>query len=93
MAGDIIPVEVTVYEDRTFDLKFRTSPAAALLKKAAGIEKGSNSPKKQKVGKVTMAQIREIAEKKLIDLNASDLEAAEKIIMGTARSMGIEVEK
>ena len=93
MAGDIVPVEVTVYEDRTFDLKFRTSPAAALLKKAAGIEKGSNSPKKQKVGKVTMAQIREIAEKKLIDLNASDLEAAEKIIMGTARSMGIEVEK
>ena len=93
MAGDIIPVEVTVYEDRTFDLKFRTSPAAALLKKAAGIEKGSNSPKKQKVGKVTMAQIREIAEKKLIDLNASDLEAAEKIIMGTARSMGIEIQK
>ena len=93
MAGDIIPVEVTVYEDRTFDLKFRTSPAAALLKKAAGIEKGSNSPKKQKVGKVTMAQIREIAEKKLIDLNASDLEAAEKIVTGTARSMGIEIQK
>ena len=93
MAGDIIPVEVTVYEDRTFDLKFRTSPAAALLKKAAGIEKGSNSPKKQKVGKVTMAQVREIAEKKLVDLNANDLAAAEKIVMGTARSMGIEVEK
>lgn len=93
MAGDIVPVEVTVYEDRTFDLKFKTSPAAALLKKAAGIEKGSGSPKKQKVGKVTMAQIREIAEKKLVDLNANDMAAAEKIIMGTARSMGIEVEK
>ena len=93
MAGDIIPVEVTVYEDRTFDLKFKTSPAAALLKKAAGIEKGSGSPKKQKVGKVTMAQIREIAEKKLVDLNANNMEAAEKIVMGTARSMGIEVEK
>jgi len=93
MAGDIVPVEVTVYEDRTFDLKFKTSPAAALLKKAAGIEKGSGNPKKEKVGKVTMAQIREIAEKKLVDLNANDMEAAEKIIMGTARSMGIEVVK
>ena len=93
MAGDIIPVEVTVYEDRTYDMKFKTSPAAALLKKAAGIEKGSGSPKKQKVGKVTMAQIREIAEKKLVDLNANDMEAAEKIIMGTARSMGIEIQK
>ena len=92
MAGDIIPVVITVYEDKTFDLKFKTSPAAALLKKAAGIEKGSNSPKKQKVGKVTMAQVREIAEKKLVDLNANDLAAAEKIVMGTARSMGIEVE-
>jgi len=93
MAGDIVPVEVTVYEDRTFDLKFKTSPAAVLLKKAAGIEKGSSSPKKQKVGKVTMAQIREIAEKKLVDLNANDMAAAEKIIMGTARSMGIEIQK
>jgi len=93
MAGDIVPVEVTVYEDRTFDLKFKTSPAAVLLKKAAGIEKGSSSPKKQKVGKVTMAQIREIAEKKLVDLNANDMAAAEKIVMGTARSMGIEIQK
>ena len=93
MAGDIIPVEVTVYEDRTFDLKFKTSPAVALLKKAAGIEKGSGNPKKQKVGKVTMAQIREIAEKKLVDLNANNLAAAEKIVMGTARSMGIEIQK
>jgi len=93
MAGDIIPVEVTVYEDRTYDMKFKTSPAAALLKKAAGIEKGSGNSKKQKVGKVTMAQIREIAEKKLVDLNANNLAAAEKIVMGTARSMGIEVQK
>ena len=93
MAGDIVPVEVTVYEDRTFDMKFKTSPAAALLKKAAGIEKGSGNPKKDKVGKVTMAQIREIAEKKLVDLNANDIKAAEKIVMGTARSMGIEVIK
>ena len=93
MAGDIIPVELTVYEDRTYDMKFKTPPAAALLKKAASIEKGSGNPKKDKVGKVTMAQIREIAEKKLIDLNANDAAAAEKIIMGTARSMGIEVVK
>ncbi len=93
MAGDIIPVEITVYEDRTYDMKFKTSPAAALLKKAAGIEKGSGNPKKNKVGKVTMAQIREIAEKKFVDLNANDLKAAEKIIAGTARSMGIEVIK
>ena len=93
MAGDIIPVELTVYEDRTYDMKFKTSPAAALLKKAAGIEKGSGNPKKDKVGKVTMAQVREIAEKKFVDLNANDLAAAEKIIMGTARSMGIEILK
>lgn len=93
MAGDIIPVEITVFEDRTYEMKFKTSPAAALLKKAAGLEKGAADPKKQKVGKVTMAQIREIAERKMPDLNANDLTAAEKIIMGTARSMGIEVTK
>ena len=93
MAGDIIPVELTVYEDRTYDMKFKTPPAAALLKKAAGVEKGSGNPKKDKVGKVTMAQIRAIAEKKLVDLNANDIKSAEKIIMGTARSMGIEVVK
>ena len=93
MTGDIVPVEITVFEDRTYEMKFKTSPAAALLKKAAGIEKGSGNPKKDKVGKVTMAQVREIAEKKFVDLNANDLAAAEKIIMGTARSMGIEVEK
>ncbi len=93
MAGDIIPVEVTIFEDRTYEMKFKTSPAASLLKKAAGIEKGSGNPKKQKVGKVTMAQVREIAEKKMEDLNANDIEAAEKIIMGAARSMGVEVIK
>ena len=91
MAGDIVPVEVTVYEDRTFDLKFRTSPAAALLKKAAGIEKGSGQALKEKVGKVTKAQILEIAKIKFPDLNAVDIEQAVKIIEGTARSMGIEV--
>lgn len=90
-AGDVIPVEITVYEDRTFDLKFKTPPASDLLKKAAGVEKGSGIPHKQKVGKVTKDQIREIAEKKMADLNANDIEAAIKIIEGTARSMGIEV--
>ena len=90
-SGDVIPVEITVYEDRTFDLKFKTPPASDLLKKAAGLEKGSGVPHKQKVGKVSKAQIREIAEKKMADLNANDIEAAMKIIEGTARSMGIEV--
>lgn len=93
MGGDIVPVEVTVYEDRTYEMKFKTSPAASLLKKAAGIEKGSSNPKKDKVGKVTMAQVQEIAEKKFVDLNANDLAAAKNIIMGTARSMGIEIIK
>lgn len=90
-SGDVIPVEITVYEDRTFDLKFKTPPASDLLKKAAGLEKGSAVPHKQKVGKVSKSQIREIAEKKLADLNADDIDAAMKIIEGTARSMGIEV--
>lgn len=89
--GDIIPVEITVYEDRTFDFKLKTPPAAELLKKAAGIGKGSNDPLKTKVGKVTKQQIREIAEKKMVDLNAFDVEQAMKIIEGTARNMGIEV--
>lgn len=89
--GDIIPVEITVYEDRTFDFKLKTPPAAELLKKAAGIEKGSPEPHKIKVGKVTKQQIREIAEKKLPDLNTNDIEVACRIIEGTARNMGIEV--
>ena len=92
MTGSIIPVEITIYEDRTFEFKLKTPPASDLLRKAAGIEKGSGDPLKNKVGKVTKAQIREIAEKKMVDLNANDVEAAEKIIMGTARSTGIEVE-
>jgi len=91
MTGDIIPVEITVYEDRTFDFKLKTPPAAELLKKAAGLEKGSGEPHKAKVAKVTKEQIRQIAEKKMVDLNAYSLEQAEKIIEGTARSMGIEV--
>ncbi|MDP1629212.1 MAG: 50S ribosomal protein L11 [bacterium] len=90
-AGDVIPVEITVFEDRSFDLKFKTPPASDLIKKAAGIEKGSGVPHKQKVGKITKAQVREIAEKKMADLNADDIEAAMKIIEGTARSMGIEI--
>jgi len=89
--GNIIPAEITVFEDRTFTFKLKTPPAADLLRKAAGIEKGSGVPQKDKVGKVTKQQIREIAEKKMPDLNANDIEAACKIIEGTARNMGIEI--
>ena len=92
MTGSIIPVEITIYEDRTFEFKLKTPPASDLLRKAAGIKKGAANSLKNKVGKITRAQVREIAEKKMADLNANDIEAAEKIIMGTARSMGIEVE-
>ncbi|OGZ97226.1 MAG: 50S ribosomal protein L11, partial [Candidatus Sungbacteria bacterium RIFCSPHIGHO2_02_FULL_41_12b] len=91
MKGDIVPVEITIYEDRSFDFKLKTPPASDLLRKAAGIEKGSGAPNKNKVGKVTKEDIRKIAEKKMVDLNAESVEAAEKIIAGTARSMGIEV--
>jgi large subunit ribosomal protein L11 len=91
-SGDIIPVEITVYEDRTYDFKLKTPPASSLLKKAAGIEKGSGEPLKNKVGKVSKEQIRQIAEKKMVDLNANSIEEAMKIIEGTARSMGITVE-
>ncbi|MFQ5902981.1 MAG: 50S ribosomal protein L11 [Candidatus Binatia bacterium] len=90
--GMIIPVIVTVYADRSFAFVTKTPPASVLLKKAAGIEKGSNEPGKVKVGKVTRAQIREIAEIKLRDLTAEDLEAAEKTVEGTARSLGLVVE-
>ena len=90
-AGQVVPVEVTIYEDRTFSLKFKTAPAGYLLRVAAGIEKGSGVPNKTKVGKVTKAQIKAIAEQKMADLNANDPAAAAKIIEGTARSMGIEV--
>ena len=92
MTGDIIPVEITIYEDRSFSFVMKTPPAPALLKKAAGIEKAAANPLKDKAGKVTEAQVREIAEKKLPDLSANDVEAAVKIIKGTARSMGIKVE-
>lgn len=88
---DIIPVEITVYVDRTFDFILKTPPASDLLRKAAGIEKGSGEPNKNKVGKVSMAKIREIAERKMPDLNANDVDQAAKIIAGTARSMGIDV--
>ena len=91
MVGDIVPAEITIYEDRSFDFKLKTPPASALLKKAAGIEKGSNEGAKKKAGKVTKEDIRKIAERKMVDLNAYDLEAAMKIIKGTARNMGIEV--
>jgi large subunit ribosomal protein L11 len=90
--GQVIPAEITVYEDRSFDFVLKTPPAADLLKKAAKVEKGAADPLKQKVGTVTKAQVREIAEMKMPDLNANDVEQAMKIIEGTARSMGIKVE-
>ncbi len=89
--GDIYPAEITVYEDRTFTFVLKTPPASDLLKKAANAEKGSANPLKTKAGSITGAQLREIAEKKIVDLSANDVEAAMKIIAGTARSMGIKV--
>jgi len=91
--GTIIPVEITVYQDRSFTFVTKTPPAAALLRKAAGVEKGSGEPHRHKVGRVTRAQLRELAQLKLPDLNAADLDGAMRIIEGTARSMGIEVEE
>ncbi len=89
--GEIIPVEITVFEDRTFSFVLKTPPASFLLRKAAGLEKGSGEPNKNKVGTVTKEQVRQIAEAKMPDLNANDVEGAMKIVEGTARSMGIEV--
>ena len=89
--GTVIPVEITVFEDRTFTFVTKTPPAAELLKKAAGVPKGASATKKEKAGKVTQDQLRQIAEMKMADLNANDPEAAMKIIAGTARSMGIEI--
>jgi large subunit ribosomal protein L11 len=89
--GDIIPAQISVYEDRTFTFILKTPPAARLLIKAAGVQKGSGVPQKDKVGSITRAQLREVAEKKMSDLNANDIEMAERIIAGTARSMGITV--
>ncbi|GAA1154257.1 50S ribosomal protein L11 [Ornithinicoccus hortensis] len=90
--GNVIPVEITVYEDRSFTFITKTPPAAELIKKAAGVAKGSGEPNKTKVGKLTKAQVTEIAESKMQDLNAHDVDQAAKIIAGTARSMGITVE-
>ncbi|MCZ6663272.1 MAG: 50S ribosomal protein L11 [Actinobacteria bacterium] len=89
--GQIIPVEISIYEDRTFDFVMKTPPAAALLRQAARIDKGSGEPNKEKVGSVTRAQVKEIAEIKMPDLNAIDIEGAMKVVEGTARSMGIVV--
>ncbi len=90
--GELVPVVINVYEDRTFSFITKTAPASELVKKAANIKKGSSNPLKDKVGKITKAQIKEIAEKKMPDLNANTIEAAMKIIEGTARQMGVKVE-
>jgi large subunit ribosomal protein L11 len=87
-AGNVVPVEITIYEDRTFSFVLKTPPAAVLLRNAAGVDKGSAEPHREKVGSVTRDQVREIAETKMPDLNANDIEAAMKVIEGTARSMG-----
>lgn len=92
MRGNVIPVEITIYEDRSFDFITKTPPAAELIKKAAGLSKGSGTPHTDKVGKITKEQVREIAQTKLPDLNANDLEGAAKIVEGTARSMGVTVD-
>ena len=89
--GTIIPVEITVYEDRTIDFILKTPPAAVLIKQALGIESGSGTPNRTKVGEITRDQLRQIAETKMQDLNANDVEAAMKVIAGTARSMGVTV--
>ena len=91
MRGTIIPVEITIYEDRTFSFITKTPPAAELIKKAAGVPKGSGVPHREKVGKISRDQVREIATTKLPDLNANDIESAMKIVEGTARSMGVTV--
>ncbi len=91
MAGQIIPAEITIFADNSFTFVLKTPPVPALLIKAAGIEKGSAEPNRNKVAKITRAQLREIAETKMRDLNAIDIEGAERMIMGTARSMGIEI--
>jgi large subunit ribosomal protein L11 len=91
--GLIIPVEVTIFEDRSFTFILKTPPAAVLIKKALGLEKASGNPKKDKVGKLSNAQLTEIANIKMPDLNAKDIEAAKKVVAGAARSMGVEIEK
>ncbi len=91
MTGDVVPAEITIYADRSFIFKLKTPPVAALLKKAAGLEKGAANPLKNKVGKVTRADVLAIVERKMPDLNTEDPEAAARIVEGTARSMGIEI--
>ncbi len=89
--GDIVPVAITVYEDRTYEFVLKTPPASSLVLKAIGVEKGSGTNNAKKAGTITKAQVRAVAEKKMVDLNANDIEAATKIIEGTCRSMGVEV--
>lgn len=91
-AGSVIPAEITVYSDRSFTLALRTPPAADLLRKAAGVQKGSGTPNRTSAGSISRQQLRAVAEQKMSDLNANDIEAAEKILSGTARSMGIKIE-
>ena len=91
MNGQVIPVELTIYEDRSFTFVTKQPPAAELIKQAAGVEKGSGVPNREKVARISQAQVREIAEKKMVDLNANDLDNAMSIIAGTARSMGVDV--
>jgi large subunit ribosomal protein L11 len=91
MMGETVGVQITVYEDRTYDFVVKTPPVSGLILKAAGVEKGSGKPNTSKVGKITKAQVREIAEKKMVDLNAKDIEGAMKIVEGSARSAGIEI--
>lgn len=91
MEGEIVPAEITIFEDRTFNFKLKSPPASDMLRKAASVEKGSGTPNRAKVGKITKEDLRKIAERKMEDLNADSVEAAENIIAGTARSMGIEI--
>ncbi len=91
MVGTVVPVEITIFEDRSFTFITKTPPAPDLIRKAAGIERGSGRPNKEKVGKLTSDQVRQIAETKMPDLNANDMDAAMKIIIGTAKSMGVDV--
>lgn len=90
-AGTVIPVEISVFEDRSFTFILKTPPASVLIRKAAGIEKGSNEPNKKRVGSITKAQLQEIAQTKLPDLNANDIDAAMKIVAGTAKNMGVAI--
>ncbi|MCL5435569.1 MAG: 50S ribosomal protein L11 [Patescibacteria group bacterium] len=93
MGDSVVPVIVTIYEDRSFSLEYKKPPVSDMIKKALNLPKGSKDPLRSKIGKLTSAQVKEIAENKMADLNANDLEAAMKIVAGTARSMGVEVEK